>query len=82
MTTGVVFTLCVHCLNAQPINPVLLSFQVYADGLCKPADLGSPDGPNQCCCGAAVVRARMPAYVVPLIVLPNTLSINWWSFDT
>ncbi len=43
-----------------------------ASGVPMPAPRGSPAGPNQWFCGAPVVRARRPAYVVPLTVLPST----------
>ena len=39
-----------------------------ASGVPMPAARGSPAGPNQWFWGAPVVRARMPVYVVPLIV--------------
>lgn len=54
-----------------------------------PAPRGSPAGPNQWFCGAPVVRALMPAYVVPLtvcastscrngILLETTAAVRWW----
>ena len=38
----------------------------------SPAPRGSPLGPNQWFCGAPVVRARMPTYVVPFTVWAST----------
>ena len=43
-----------------------------ASGVPMPAARGSPAGPNQWFCGAPVVRARMPAYVVPFTVFAST----------
>lgn len=43
-----------------------------ASGVPMPAARGSPAGPNQWFCGAPVVRARIPAYVVPFTVFAST----------
>mmetsp|Transcript_12241 Transcript_12241/g.24425 ORF Transcript_12241/g.24425 Transcript_12241/m.24425 type:complete len:221 (-) Transcript_12241:24-686(-) len=53
-----------------------------ASGLPIPAPRGSPAGPNQWFCGAPVVRARIPAYVVPLTVLARMRCVNAASADT
>ena len=44
-----------------PSRAYELQHILIASGVWIPPERGSPDGPNQCCCGAAVVRARMPA---------------------
>mmetsp|Transcript_81830 Transcript_81830/g.227934 ORF Transcript_81830/g.227934 Transcript_81830/m.227934 type:complete len:208 (+) Transcript_81830:223-846(+) len=55
---------------------------LIASAVWMPPERTSPLGPNQCCCGAAVVRARMPAYVVPLMVLPSTSLTKCMSLET
>uniref|UniRef100_A0A0A9CU93 Uncharacterized protein n=1 Tax=Arundo donax TaxID=35708 RepID=A0A0A9CU93_ARUDO len=55
---------------------------LMASGVPIPAPLGSPAGPNQWFCGAPVVLARIPAYVVPLTDLPSTSCRNNGSFET
>lgn len=47
-----------------------------ASGVPMPAARGSPAGPNQWFCGAPVVRARRPAYVVPFTVLARTCTAS------
>ena len=47
-----------------------------------PHPLGSPAGPNQWFCGAPVVRARRPAYVVPFTDWAKTFDWKTGSFDT
>ena len=53
-----------------------------AYGVPMPAPRGSPEGPNQWFYGAPVVRARKPAYVTPLTVMPRSFSLNRMSFET
>ena len=43
-----------------------------ASGVPIPAERGSPAGPNQWFCGAPVVLALIPAYVVPFTVFAST----------
>jgi len=59
-----------------------LHTSLMASGVPMPAARGSPAGPNQWFCGAPVVRARSPAYVVPLTVWPSTSCRKLTSFDT
>ena len=63
---------------------VLFSDQVFlmASIVPIPAAAGCPQGPKKCHWGAPVVRALIPAYVVPFTVRPSTLLAKSGSLST